>query len=115
MADTSPTSTPTSSRLGPRALRVEVADVAQALSLARFVREARVAADEVVPGARTVVLEGVSDLAGVEALLASWSPDLSTGEPGPLVEIPVTYDGEDLADVADRWGCLLYTSDAADE
>jgi KipI family sensor histidine kinase inhibitor len=100
VADTALTLT----RLGPRALRAEVADVAQALSLAAFARAVGVAAEEVVPGARTVVLEGVSDPAAVEAVLAGWVPGSAAAEPGPTVEVPVTYDGEDLDDVAARWG-----------
>lgn len=100
MADTALTLT----RLGPRALRVEVADVAQALSLAEFVRTARLTVDEVVPGARTVVLEGVADVTAVEDALSAWTPGLAAGAAGRVVEVPVTYDGADLADVADRWG-----------
>jgi KipI family sensor histidine kinase inhibitor len=100
VADTAPTL----SRLGPRALRVEVVDVDQALSLADFVRAAGLAVEEVVPGARTVVLEGVADLAAAESALATWSPEQTGAGYGPLVEVSVTYDGDDLADVADRWG-----------
>jgi KipI family sensor histidine kinase inhibitor len=95
---------PTSTRLGPRALRVQVADVEQALSLAAFVRTSRSVVEEVVPGARTVVLDGIVDLDAVEALLATWRPEAGAREPGALVELPVTYDGADLADVAARWG-----------
>lgn len=100
MADIAPTLT----RLGPHALRAEVADVAQALALADFLRSARIGAEEVVAGARTVVLEGVSDQAAAEHLVASWVPGTDAREPGPLVEVPVTYDGADLAEVAAGWG-----------
>ncbi len=94
----------TPTRLGGRALRVEVADVAQALSLAAFARAARIEADEVLPGARTVVLEGVADVDAAIAALADWTPDDAVAGPGPSIEIAVTYDGQDLADVAARWG-----------
>ncbi len=94
----------TLTRLGPRALRAEVADVAQAISLAAFARRARVPAEEIVPGARTVVLEGVADLSAAASVLSGWSPEVDAVEPGPLVDVPVTYDGADLDDVAARWG-----------
>lgn len=94
----------THTRVGPAALRVEVGDVRRALALAAWARAARVEVAEIVPGATTVLLDGVSDLAGLEAVLAEWSPAEAAGEAGPLVEVPVTYDGADLADVAARWG-----------
>ncbi|MFF1923542.1 allophanate hydrolase subunit 1 [Streptomyces sp. NPDC058221] len=60
---------------------------------------------EVVPGARTVLLDGIArDTAALARELTSWHvPPLrrTTGEP---VEIPVVYDGPDLVDVAKAWG-----------
>lgn len=59
---------------------------------------------EVVPGARTLLLDGVDAvavrrvLAGVDAPRPHCAPTQA-----PLVEIPVTYDGADLADVARLW------------
>ena len=47
--------------VGPTALLAEVDSTAEALSLAAFARAARVPATEVVPGALTVLLDGVSD------------------------------------------------------
>jgi KipI family sensor histidine kinase inhibitor len=88
---------------GRRAVLAEVADSAAARSLAAYARAARVTADEVVPGARTVLFDGVRDPAVLAALLAGWTPEAEP-EPGELVEVPVVYDGADLADVADRWG-----------
>ena len=93
----------TLTRVGPASLRAEVADVRRALALAGWARAARVAATDVVPGARTVLFEGVADLASLEDLLSSWPGDDSAVEPGPLVEVPVVFDGPDLDDVADRW------------
>ncbi|GAB3265014.1 5-oxoprolinase subunit B family protein [Nocardioides dilutus] len=99
------TDTPvTLARVGPSALRVEVADVRRALALAAWARSLEVAAAEVVPGARTVLFDGVGDLPALEELVSSWTGDDALVEPGPLVEVPVTYDGADLADVARRWG-----------
>ena len=88
---------------GPRAVLAEVADSAAARSLAAYARAARVRADEVVPGAQTVLFDGVPDLDDLAGLVAGWTPDAEP-EPGPLVEIPVVYDGADLDDVAERWG-----------
>lgn len=89
--------------VGDDALLVEVAGPAEALSLAAFARAARVAVVEVVPAAETVLFDGVADPAALVAVLADWSPD--TPPPaGGLVELPVTYDGPDLAWVASAWG-----------
>ena len=90
-------------RCGPRAVLVEVADSAAARSLAAYARVVRVVADEVVPGARTVLFDGVPDLEALPGLLAGWTPD-DRPERGELVELPVVYDGPDLDDVAARWG-----------
>lgn len=90
-------------RVGERAVLAEVAGPAEALALAAFARAARVGAEEVVPAAETVLFDGVDDVAGLVAAIGSWSPgaDAPTGE---LVELPVTWDGPDLAWVADAWG-----------
>lgn len=87
---------------GRHAVLAEVADSAAACSLAAYARSARVSADDVVPGARTVLFDGVPDADALRELLAGWSPDAEP-EPGELVEVPVVYDGADLDDVAARW------------
>jgi KipI family sensor histidine kinase inhibitor len=89
--------------VGRHALLAEVADSAAARSLASFARAARVPAGEVVPGARTVLFDAVTDGDALSRLLSGWTPDAAP-DPGELVELAVTYDGEDLADVAARWG-----------
>jgi KipI family sensor histidine kinase inhibitor len=62
------------------------------------------AAAEIVPGERTLLLDGVDP--GIVSLLESLRPvtngDALSGS--SLVEIPTTFDGEDLADVAAGWG-----------
>ena len=60
--------------VGRRAVLAEVADSAAARSLAAYARAARVAAEEVVPGARTVLFDGVADVDALGALLAGWTP-----------------------------------------
>ena len=88
---------------GPAAVLAEVDDAAAALALAIWARSRGVAADEIVPAARTVLFDGIRDGRALAALLEAWSP----GEPAPpggLVELPVTYDGPDLEFVAEVWG-----------
>ncbi|GAB2447263.1 hypothetical protein GCM10027062_31150 [Nocardioides hungaricus] len=88
--------------VGSRAALAEVGDAATALALATWAR-GRVAAEEIVPAAETVLFDGVTDLSAVSATLADWSPT-ATSPAGDLVEIPVAYDGPDLAFVASAWG-----------
>jgi len=60
---------------------------------------------DLVPGARTVLLDGVADLDAARDYLAQWVPSGGAADRvGPLVELPTTYDGADLDDVARRWG-----------
>ena len=88
--------------VGRRAALVEVDDAGQALSLALWVRE-RVTAEDVVPAARTVLVDGIDDIASLAALVAGWTPG-PVQAVGALVEVEVTYDGPDLATVAEAWG-----------
>jgi KipI family sensor histidine kinase inhibitor len=89
--------------VGRSAVLAEVADAVEALALATWARSAQVGAVEVVPAARTVLFDGVPDVATLTALLREWT---GTGEPpgGQRVEVPVVYDGPDLASVAEMWG-----------
>ena len=91
--------------VGPAAVLAEVAGAAEALDLAAWARTAGVAATEVVPGARTVLFDGVTDAPGIGQVLAGWEPGAGgAGRSAELVELPTTYDGPDLDDVAERWG-----------
>ncbi|MER5941534.1 allophanate hydrolase subunit 1 [Streptomyces sp. NPDC001928] len=94
--------------VGDDALLVEVSsgEEARALhtELLRRRAEGALSVREIVPAARTVLLDGLAD----PARLAS---ELTTSEvpPAPprardVVELPVRYDGPDLADVAAHWG-----------
>ena len=56
-----------------------------------------------VPGARTVLLDGVDDPAGLAAQIRSWTVPAVRPGAGPLVEIGCVYDGPDLAVVAAAW------------
>ena len=89
---------------GPDALLVELTLPAEVPLLYADLRRELTCAD-LVPGARTVLLDGVVDLEAARAYLARWVPaGGSASHVGPLVELPTTYDGADLADVARRWG-----------
>ncbi|MFI6854418.1 allophanate hydrolase subunit 1 [Streptomyces sp. NPDC050416] len=94
--------------VGEDALLVEVSsgDEAQALhaELLRRRAEGSLVAREIVPAARTVLLDGLDAPARVAAELTA--ADLPPAPPRAraVVEIPVRYDGPDLADVAAHWG-----------
>lgn len=61
------------------------------------------AAAEIVPGARTVLLDGV-DIRLADRL-PGWAPPAGAATvEGRLVEIPVEYQGSDLDFVAGHWG-----------
>jgi KipI family sensor histidine kinase inhibitor len=89
--------------VGPRALLAEVADAGEALALATWARTSRLDVDEIVPAARSVLLDGIDDLDPVRAALSRWQPSAEVPT-GDLVEIPVHYDGADLEWVAATWG-----------
>ena len=94
--------------VGERALLVEVAsgEAAQALhaELLRRRAEGSLSVREIVPAARTVLLDGLDDPVDLAARLPAWEiPPLPARAEG-VIEIPVRYDGLDLADVAARWG-----------
>ncbi|TWD19309.1 KipI family sensor histidine kinase inhibitor [Streptomyces sp. T12] len=94
--------------VGEDALLVEVAsgEEAQAL-LAELLRrraEGSLTAREIVPAARTVLLDGLPDPARLAAELTSRPVPPAPPRTAETVEIPVRYDGPDLADVAVHWG-----------
>lgn len=100
---------------GTSAVMLEVTDSAQDCSgvVAEWGKAvARLVADgvlppprEVVPGARTLMLDGV-DVAHLLPHLPSLTSMQVTSESarGAVVEVPVVYDGADLAEVARAWG-----------
>ncbi|MBH5333781.1 allophanate hydrolase subunit 1 [Streptomyces pactum] len=59
---------------------------------------------EIVPAARTVLLDGLADPARLAAELPHWHIPPLPAEQGTTVEVPVRYDGPDLAEVAAVWG-----------
>ena len=85
--------------MGWGAALIEVADGAEARAVYAALRPLQEAGRlvEVVPAARTVLVEG-SPLPDLAALLADLPP--APDAAGGTVEVPVAYDGPDLADVA---------------
>lgn len=95
--------------MGERAVLAEVADLAAVLALhAALDADVLDGVDDLVPAARTVLV--VFDPARVSSeTIGSWvlraagrAPDAIA--PGPLVEVPVRYDGADLGSTAELLG-----------
>lgn len=62
-------------------------------------------ATEIVPGASTILVDGVGDPAALARRILGWPPPApATFAGGTPVEIPVRYDGPDLESVAALWG-----------
>ncbi|MEG8280770.1 5-oxoprolinase subunit B family protein [Streptomyces sp. AHA2] len=93
---------------GEDALLVEVSSVdeAQALhaELLRRRAEGSLSAREIVPAARTVLLDGLDSPARLAAELTAAELPPPPPPSREVVRIPVRYDGPDLADVAALWG-----------
>lgn len=95
--------------VGRHGLLVELADAPEAEALHAELLRRRAAGTlpavrEIVPGARTVLLDGLTDPARLAAELPHWDVPPPTRGGGDAVEIPVRYDGPDLGDVAALWG-----------
>ncbi|MEV6399258.1 5-oxoprolinase subunit PxpB [Streptomyces sp. NPDC051907] len=94
--------------VGEHALLVELADGdgAEALHAELLRRRAAgglPAVREIVPAARTVLLDGVEDAERLARELAVWEIPALPARVQDAIEIPVRYDGPDLADVAAGW------------
>ncbi|MFJ6215922.1 allophanate hydrolase subunit 1 [Streptomyces sp. NPDC092296] len=95
--------------MGRRALLVQVASAERVAAwhaelLRRRAAGLLPAAVEIVPAACTVLLDGLDDPGALAAELPGWRvPAVGSGD-GPLIEVPVVYDGADLAEAAARWG-----------
>lgn len=89
---------------GPGAVLAEYESLGEVLSVHEALRTADLAGvDEIVPAARTVLVEFHDvDRVALERLLVP--TDLVPSVHGPLVEIEVVYDGEDLDEVAAATG-----------
>src|SRR5579875_2647191 len=58
---------------------------------------------DVVPAARTVLIDGLADPAPIASALAGWDAAPVTAPAGETVRCPVVYDGPDLDAVASHW------------
>ncbi|MFJ4921801.1 5-oxoprolinase subunit PxpB [Streptomyces sp. NPDC088725] len=95
--------------VGDRALLVELDSAEETAALHAELLRRRAAGTlpalrEIVPAARTVLLDGLADPAGLAARLESWvlpPPDVRAAD---SVELAVRYDGPDLPEVAALWG-----------
>lgn len=94
--------------VGAHALLLECADAAEVeawrAELWRRRDSGELTAVDIVPAARTVLIDGLPDPGAVADQIQRWTP-APAGEvaSGPEVEIPTRYDGPDLADVAAAW------------
>jgi KipI family sensor histidine kinase inhibitor len=94
--------------VGAGALLVEVGGLDEMRSLYGELLRRRAdgrlpAVTDIVPGERTVLLDGVADQRALARDLSGWSVPVSVAPAGPVVIVPTIYDGADLVDVAERW------------
>lgn len=98
-------------RYGADALLVEVDDTATATALYREACSRSGSGDldvrDLVPAARTLLLDGLADPDAVAEELLGWRPQQSDAEQGRAVEVPTRYDGADLDAVAKHWGMSI--------
>ncbi|KAB1150830.1 allophanate hydrolase subunit 1 [Streptomyces luteolifulvus] len=94
--------------VGETALLVEVSsgEEAQALHAELLRRRAAglLTVREIVPAARTVLLDGLEDPALLASRLTGSDVPAAPPREQEVVDIPVRYDGPDLAEVAAHWG-----------
>jgi len=94
--------------VGDSALLLEMSSGGEAQALhAELLRrraEGLLTVREIVPAARTVLLDGLADPARVAGELTAAEMPPAARRAQEVVEIPVRYDGPDLADVAAHWG-----------
>ncbi len=94
---------------GSTALLVELDDLQEVLGLyAALVEDLPHGVVDVVPAARTVLVvtdPAVTSLSTVATVVRRTPPRHDPLDSGELVEVPVTYDGEDLEEAARLLGC----------
>jgi KipI family sensor histidine kinase inhibitor len=93
---------------GPNAVLIELDDTGKVQALRAEVERRRAegwatAPRDIVPGARTLLLDGVADPVALAREISAWP---LTGRPlgaGPVIEVPCSYEGPDIAEVAAQW------------
>ena len=72
--------------------------------LVRQRADGRITAVDIVPAARTVLIDGIEDPhRTAEKLEKAPEPERTNRDKGALITVPTVYDGLDLADIAERW------------
>lgn len=94
---------------GPKAILIELDDLNSVLGLYAEIEKRRndgwqPSLIDVVPGARTILLNGLGDPRKVSDELRTWPHFDSPPPKGDLVELETIYDGEDIDEVAKIWG-----------
>jgi KipI family sensor histidine kinase inhibitor len=97
--------------VGAAALLIECpADEVEAWRAELWRRREELDVTEIVPGARTVLLDGLGSPAAAARLITGWAPPPPADTaPGDLVSIPTVYDGPDLPTVAALWSAPIPT------
>ncbi len=94
--------------LGEDALLLECADAEEVRAAYAEALDRRARGDldcvDVVPGAATVLLDGVRERDLVREALSGWSLEPPAADEAEVVELSVRYDGPDLETVARHWG-----------
>lgn len=98
--------------VGSNAVLVECRDAAEVRAVEAYVRAQRdagaLSALDVVPAARTVLIDGVDDAVALAAELVAVEPrPVAPARGGVIVQIPVRFDGPDLEFVARHWGVAV--------
>jgi KipI family sensor histidine kinase inhibitor len=92
--------------VGASALLIECADAGEVEAWRAEAWRRREAGDlrvdEIVPGERTVLLDGVDP--SLDVITWTPAPIGRISEDSSQVRIPMTFDGDDLPDIARRWG-----------
>lgn len=94
---------------GPHALLLDCADADEVADwhadLTRRRDAGQLSAVELVPAARTVLIDGVADPTALAESLAHVRPARAAthSTEAPVVDVPCVYDGPDLADIARLW------------
>ena len=87
--------------VGTSALLIEVDDPLAWFATLDAERAAgRLDVTDIVPGARTVLLDGVASVTSLAATLRSWPPPPAYSGAADSLDIPVIFDGPDLGSVA---------------
>jgi KipI family sensor histidine kinase inhibitor len=100
--------------IGPRAFLAELGDLDQTMRLFDALQADPVPGiADIVPGMSTLLIRTEVGIAADAAMARAMSARLTTGKDstasstGETIELPVTYDGADLADVAEHMGLTV--------